>query len=154
MAALAVVIMALGGMIPLSTFVCPVLCMLILRGVLKKCGDRIGWAWYGAVAILSILMSPDKEAAAVFVFLGYYPILKPKLDKLPLKWLWKLLYFNTVVLALYQMLFHLFGMDQLAAEYWELGTVLTVVLMVLANVVFILLDRVLTRFGRRRKRRG
>jgi hypothetical protein len=106
------------------------------------------------VAILSVLLSPDKEAAAVFVFLGYYPIIKPKMDRLRVSWLWKLLYFNAVVLALYQMLFHLFGMDQLAAEYRELGTVLTAVLLVLANVVFILLDRVLGRFGRRRKRRG
>ena len=153
-AALAVVVMCLGGLIPIATFVCPMICMLVLQLIVRLCGKRIGWAWYGCVAILSVLLSPDKEAAAVFVFLGYYPIIKPRIDRLRVSWLWKLLYFNAVVLALYQMLFHLFGMDQLAAEYQELGTVLTIVLLFLANVVFILLDRVLTRFGRRRKRRG
>ena len=80
MAALAVVIMSLGTLIPVATFVCPVLCMLILQLVLKLCGSRIAWAWYGAVAILSLLMAPDKEAAAVFLFLGYYPVVKPRMD--------------------------------------------------------------------------
>ena len=154
MAALAVVIMALGGMIPLSTFVCPVLCMLILRGVLKKCGDRIGWAWYGTVAILSILMSPDKEAAAVFVFLGYYPILKPKLDKLPLKWLWKLLYFNAAILLMYWLLMHIFGMAEVIAEFAEMGTALTVVTLAMGNVTFVLLDRVLGMRLRRGRHHG
>ena len=91
MAALAVVCMSLGTLIPLATYVCPMLCMLLLRVVRTMCGDRIGWAWYGAVAILSLLMAPDKEAAAVFAALGYYPILKPKMDQLRGRWIWKLL---------------------------------------------------------------
>ena len=69
MAALAMVIMSLGGLIPFATFVCPMLCCMITKLVLSMCGKRIAWAWYGAVAILSVLMAPDKEAAAVFVFL-------------------------------------------------------------------------------------
>ena len=36
-------------------------CCLILQLVRSVNGDRIGWAWYGAVAILSVLMAPDKE---------------------------------------------------------------------------------------------
>ena len=74
MAALAAVIMSLGGLIPVATFTSPMLCMLLLAFVTKVCGKRIGWAWYGAVSILSLLMSPDKEAAAIFVFLGLYTI--------------------------------------------------------------------------------
>ena len=75
LAALALVIMNLVGLIPVATFVCPMLCMMILTLVVRFCGKRIGWAWYGAVSILSILLAPDKEAAAIFIFLGYYPIL-------------------------------------------------------------------------------
>ena len=80
-AALAVVIMNLGGLIPMATYVCPTLCMVILSFVHMACGRRIAWSWYAAVSILSLLMSPDKEAAAVFAFLGYYPILKPVFDR-------------------------------------------------------------------------
>lgn len=153
-AALAIVIMCLGGLIPIATFVCPMICMLILHLIRKLCGNRIAWAWYGVVAILSVLLGPDKEAAAVFVFLGYYPIIKPKIDRIKPNWLWKGIYFNAVILLLYQLLIYLFGMDQIAAEYRELGKVLTVVVLLIGNLCFFLLDRVLTQFGRRRKRRG
>ena len=153
-AALAIVIMCLGGLIPIATFVCPMICMLILHLIRKLCGNRIAWAWYGVVAILSVLLGPDKEAAAVFVFLGYYPIVKPKIDRIKPSWFWKAIYFNAVILLLYQLLIYLFGMDQIAAEYRELGKVLTVVVLLIGNLCFFLLDRVLTQFGRRRKRRG
>ena len=153
-AALAMVVMCLGGIVPIATFVLPMVCMLILRLICTVCGNRIGWAWYGCVALLSVLIGPDKEAAAVFACLGYYPILQPKFHKLPWPWLWKMLYFNVVVILLYCALFRIFGMDQLAAEYQDLGTVFNVVLVLLGNVVFVLLDRVLIRFGKRRKRRG
>ncbi|MBO7185168.1 MAG: hypothetical protein J6V34_05155 [Oscillospiraceae bacterium] len=150
MAALAVVIMCLGGMIPLATFVCPVLCMLLLQFVFRLCGRRIGWAWYAAVAILSMLMGPDKEGAAFFVFIGYYPLVKPKLDKLPLAWLWKLLLFNIAILIMYWILINLLGMAALAAEFKEMGMVLLLITLVLGNVTFILLDKILVRRFRRK----
>ena len=154
MAALAITIMWLGTLIPLATFVCPVLCMLILGFVYKMTGKKLAWAWYFCVALLSVMLSPDKEAAAVMVFLGYYPIIKPKIDRIKPGWLWKGIYFNAVILLLYQLLIYLFGMDQIAAEYRELGKVLTVVVLLIGNLCFFLLDRVLTQFGRRRKHRG
>ena len=154
MAALAVVVMCMGGLIPVATFICPMMCILLLTVVRDQCGNRIAWAWYGVVAILSVLLGPDKEAAAVFVFLGYYPIIKPKIDRIKPGWLWKGIYFNAVILLLYQLLIYLFGMDQIAAEYRELGKVLTVVVLLIGNLCFFLLDRVLTQFGRRRKHRG
>lgn len=143
LAALAVIIMNLGGLIPVATYVCPMLCMMLLQVVRKTCGDRIAWAWYGAVAILSLLLSPDKEAAAVFAFLGYYPIVKPKLDRLKGKWLWKGLLFNGATLLMYWLLMNLFGMAQIAAEFQEMGVVMTVVTLILGNVTFFLLDRLL-----------
>ena len=149
-AALAVVIMCMGGLIPVATFLCPMLCMLLLAVVRKNCGDRIAWAWYGAVAILGVLLGPDKEAAAVFVFLGYYPILKPKMEKLPLGWLWKGLLFNASILAMYWLLLNLFGMAQIAAEFEEMGVVLMATTLIMGNVTFFLLDRLLNiRFKRR-----
>lgn len=151
LAALAVVIMCLGTLIPLATYVCPMLCCLMLKMILSRCGKGISWAWYGAVAILSLLMSPDKEAAAVFVFLGYYPIVKPKLDAMKLGFILKALLFNGSVCILYWLLIHLFGMAQLGEEFQEMGTVMLIVTLVLGNVTFFLLDRVLTlRFRRRR----
>jgi len=143
LAALAVVIMSMGTLIPVATYVCPMFSALILQLVLKTCGSRLAWAWYGAVAILSLLLSPDKEAAAVFLALGYYPIVKPKLDRRKGKWLWKGLLFNAVILLTYWLLMHLFGFDQLAAEFGEMGILMTALMLLLGNVTFFLLDKLL-----------
>jgi len=120
-AALALVIMNLGSLIPVATYVCPMLCMLILAFVTRVCGNRIGWTWYGAVAILSVLMAPDKEAAAVFVFLGFYPIVKPRFDRLRFPLIPKLALFNVLILIMYWLLLRLLGMEQIAAEFEEMA---------------------------------
>lgn len=151
LAALAVTIMSLGTLIPIATYVCPVLCMVVLNILAMICGDRIGWAWYGAVALLSALLAPDKEAAAMFAFLGYYPLIKPKLDKTRLKWLWKILFFNVTILAAYWFLMHLLGMAAIAEEFREMGAVLTAAMLLLGNLTFFLLDRLLSRDFRRKK---
>ena len=110
---------------------------------MRSCGRRIGWAWYGAVAILSLLLGPDKEAAAVFAFLGYYPMLKPELDRMKLGLFLKLVLFNSVILLMYWVLIRLFSMDAIAEEYAVLGTAMTVVMLILGNVTFLMLDKVL-----------
>ena len=147
-AALAAVIMSLGGLIPVATFTCPMLCMLLLAFVTRMCGNRIGWAWYGVVAVLSLLLGPDKEAASVFVFLGFYPIVKPRFDRLRFAVIPKLALFNVLILTMYALLIRLFGVSQIGAEFAEVGRVLTVVMLLLGNVIFLLLDWVLTRFSR------
>ena len=147
-AALALVIMNLGSLIPVATYVCPMLCMLILAFVTKMCGNRIGWAWYGAVAILSVLMAPDKEAAAVFVFLGFYPIVKPRFDRFRFPVIPKLALFNVLILIMYWLLLRLFGMDQIAAEFAEMGQILTALMLLMGNLIFFLLDFALNRFAR------
>ena len=147
--ALAVVIMCLGTLIPVGTYVCPMVCAVVLQMVLKTCGTRIAWAWYGAVAILGLLLAPDKEAAAVFVFLGHYPIVKPKLDRKRLSWLWKGLLFNCSVGLLYWLLIGLLGVSEVAREYAQMGVVFTALMLVLGNVTFCLLDKLLgRRFGK------
>lgn len=81
LAAMAVCVMCLGSLIPVNTYVSPMLCALLLQVVLNACGGWIAWAWFFAVAILSLLLCPDREAAGVLLTLGYYPILKRFLDK-------------------------------------------------------------------------
>ena len=151
LAALAVVIMCLGTSLVVATYACPVLCMVLLRIVLNLCGRRMAWAWYGAVALLSALLAPDKEAAAVFLFLGYYPIVKPWLDRRKLSWLWKGLLFNSVTGIMYWLLMNLLGMDYLAEEFFGMGLVMLAVLLVLGNVTFFLMDRMLGMKLRKRK---
>jgi hypothetical protein len=107
------------------------------------------------VAILSLPMGPDKEAAAVFVFLGYYPILRPWLNKLRPDWLFKGLYFNAVIAVLYTLLLKVLGFAEILEDYAEMGAVMTVAMLIMGNITFFLLDRLLSlRFGAPRQRHG
>ncbi len=150
--ALALVIMCMGGLIPFATYVCPMLCTITLYIVLQNCGKRIAWIWYVAVALLGLLMGPDKEAAAVFVLLGYYPIVKPKLERSRLRIVWKLLLFNGAIALLYTVLIHLLGISDVMADTEELGIIGLVIMLVLGNLVFFLLDRLLTMLEKKRRR--
>lgn len=150
LAALAAVIMSIGGLIPVNTYACPVLCTVLCYIVLRFCGRRIAWAWYAVVCILSLLLGPDKEAAAVYVFFGYYPMLKSLFDRCKFRVLWKLLYFNGSAAVLYGLLIWVVGMTRLAQEYLELGVLGLAVMLILGNASFIMLDILLTRLMRKK----
>lgn len=151
MAALAVVIMCLGGVIPVATFVCPMLCIFLTWVVYTFCGGRIAWAWYAAVSILCLLLGPDKEAALIYVCLGYYPLIRLFFERIKLGFLLKLLYFNGIILLIYGLIIRLLALAELAEEYAEFGFVSAAVMLVLGNVLFFLLDRILKVFTQRFK---
>ena len=152
--AVAMVIMCLGGLIPVSTYICPVMCMLILQMVLNLCGRKIAWAWYIMVSLLSLLLGPDKEAAALLVLLGYYPIIKPKMDRLPLKILWKLVLFNAVTVFMYTAVVALLGLEAIIVEHNFLGYASLALMILLGNATFFLLDKLLTRFAPNKTRKA
>ena len=131
LAAVAIVIMCLIGLIPVATYVCPMLCCTLQYIVLRFCGRRIAWAWFGVVAILAVLMAPDKEAAMVFLFLGYYPLIKPYLDRRKLSVVLKGLYFNISVLVAYFLMIYLLGLQQIVQENTELGMIGLILVFVL-----------------------
>lgn len=74
--ALGAVCMLLGGMIPFATFCCPVLASLALLPAMDECGGAWALGLYAVLSALSLLLAPDRESAALFVFLGYYPLLQ------------------------------------------------------------------------------
>lgn len=145
--ALAVVIMMMGGLIPVATFCCPILVCFLTAPVLCECGTGMALCAYAAVAILSCLLCPDKEAAVLYLFLGWYPAARPMFERTrrPLRLILKLLVFNCAVAAVYALLLFVLGMDALRAELSSLGTVMLVITLVLGNAVFLLFDFTLPR---------
>ena len=140
MTAVAVVIMCLGSLIPVNTYLCPVLCILITRPVIAYCGRRIGWCYYIATAVLGLMLAPDREAALVYAFLGYYPMIRPFFEKLGVfSWYAKLLLFTLAGAASYGMLLLVMGAGAAMAEGW----VLTLVTVLLWDLLFLLTDRLL-----------
>ncbi len=145
--AVAMTILFFGGMIPVSTYVCPVLCMIILQMVLNYCGKRIAWPWYFMISFLALLLGPDKEAAVLLTLLGYYPIIKPKMDKFPVPILCKLVFFNAVIILMYTAVVALLGLEAIVIENTFIGYGSLVLMLVLGNATFFLLDTILTRFA-------
>ena len=145
--ALAVAVMAMGTIIPVATYCCPLLASMTIVPVLIVCGEKLSWAMFAASAILSLLLAPDKEAAAIFLALGYYPIIKPKLDKLPKprRILAKLLLFNAAIFAVYGALLFVLRLDALREEFFSMGGVLALALLLGGNVIFWLDDKLLER---------
>lgn len=139
--AVAVVIMSLGSIIPVNTYVCPVLCIVLTRPVLARCGKKIGWCYYLATAILSLMLAPDREAAFVYAFLGYYPMIRPFFDKLGVLALpAKLLLFTLAGAASYGLLLLVMGAAAAMTEGW----LITVVTVILWDVMFLMTDRMLS----------
>ena len=151
MAALAVVIMCFGGMIPFMTYVSPVIAMIIGAVVLKIISKAGFFTWYFAVAILAVLLSPDKEAASVFIAFGCYPAVRMIFEKSPFRWLLKFIYFNIVILILYWLLINIMGMQQLASEFADLGKIMTILMLIIGNVIFVMIDLSLRRLDGMKK---
>lgn len=148
-AALMLVVMLLGTAIPMTLFLCPALAGALAIPIVWEFGSKAGLLLYAAVSLLSLLLAPDKEAALLFVFLlGWYPILRPKLQHIPsapLRVAVKLGICVGAVCAVYGLLLFVFTMPDLQteAEAWTLPLLL--VMAVLGCVVFLLYDQLLAR---------
>ena len=57
----------------------------------------------------------------------------------------KLIFFNTVILLMYWILISFLGIDDIIQEYRELGTITTVITLILGNMTFFMLDLILSR---------
>ena len=146
--ALAVTLLALGGILPGMTFCAPILAMAVLLPVLEELGPRAAGTVYAAVSILALLLVPDRETALVYLFFGWYPILRPKIAALPFRparVLARLAVCNAAALALYGLALRLMGLaEDLLESVWYLNAAL----LAAGNVVFLLTDATLARLTR------
>ena len=128
-AALSVVIMLIGGVIPIATYAVPMLCGALLLPILIEFGKSAAWATFFSVAFLSLILSFDKEAAFFYLFIGYYPIVKWPMDRIRPKGkqiLCKALLFTGAIVLMYALLFLLFPMEAMVQEFREMGIILSV----------------------------
>ena len=145
--ALAVVVMILAGAIGIGTFAGPVLAMAALLPVLEEYGPKAAAAAYAAAAILALLLVPEPELALVFAAFGWYRILRPRIARIPtrrLRLVLKIIICTAVILALYGVLLRFLG---LTADLMDAAPLFNLVLLVLGNVTFLLLDLALERLS-------
>lgn len=104
LSALGVALMYLGSFIEVLDLSVALLASFSVIVLVIERGGVYPWLVYAATGILAVLLLPNKSAAVEFVcFMGFYPIVKEKVEGLnarPLRILLKLLCFNvSLVLA-------------------------------------------------------
>ena len=120
LSALAVTVMMLGGLIPVATYCSPMIAGVLLLPVMSELGDRWAWMTWAVTAALALLLSVDREAAFLYCFLGYYPILRPYLDAVKPKaarFLLKLGFFTLTLGAMYALLLWVFQLSSLLEDF-------------------------------------
>ena len=146
-AALCVALMLLGAVIPIAMFIAPAVAGFLIATVCVECGRTMALTAYAAVSLLALLFVPDKEVALIFVFLlGYYPLAKPRFDRIRpalLRVLCKLLLCNGAVLAMYGLLFLLVPAGSVAQELRTTALAGAALTLAMGNVAFLLYDRAL-----------
>jgi len=144
--ALSVVLMMLTTIIPVFMYVLPIVTGLLVLFVAELSDKKWGLGVYFSTATLSLLLITDKEAALTYtLFFGYYPLIKDIIEKLP-KWVarvLKLCLFNIATIGIGVISFFLFGVS--GEEYNEFGKYTIPILLIMANVAFILYDVCLTK---------
>ena len=135
-AALGVVLMLLGAVLGLGTYMSPMFVGWCLIPIGKHYGAKYQVMLWIVISVLCALFVTNIEQNLMFIFLfGWYPIARPKLQKLPktMRFLTKLLVFNGIVISLEAIIISVLVPE--AMELW-----LAVALMVMGNAAFFFYD--------------
>ena len=119
-AALGSVVMLSGGLIPVFTYCSPLIASILLVSVLEEYSPAEAWMVWAVTAVLSLLIGIDKEASFFYVFLGWYPIMKPALDRIPgriVRLLIKTLIFLAAIGAMYAMICFVFQLSEVLSSF-------------------------------------
>ena len=120
-AALSLTLLLLSSLIPFATYAVPAMAGIALLPIGIEIGLSVGALSYGAVALLGLLILPDREVSMLFItFFGYYPLLKLRIDRtlrhrFP-RVLLKFGIFNVTMIGCYWAVIRLLGMGQSAEE--------------------------------------
>ena len=145
LAALALVCLFFGGTVSIASIACPVLASLVMIPVYMECGTKWGLLLYATVGILGLILAPTKECAVLFIAYGNYPVIRKYLGRLPINKLWKLLYFNVVLVLAYGIMLFVFPIPELVEEYREIGKWVLGAMILIGNVSFFIYDILIDR---------
>lgn len=146
-AALSLVMLISVAIIPFLTYALPAAAGILIVLMVIEIDKKWAFGVYCAVAILGVLLVPNKEVAAMYLaFFGYYPIIKAVFEnKLPawLSWILKTLSFLATMAGSYFVLIKLFGLE--IDEMEEYGLIAIPILLGSGLLAFIIYDIALTK---------
>lgn len=148
-ASLCLLLMFLSSVLPFTSFAMPMLAGAMLMAVVIENGEKTAWLVFIAVSLLSLFIVADIDAKLLFIaFFGYYPIIRSKFERIPQKprrILFKLLLFNSTMIAGYFASLYLFGLDELAKDSEFIGKYLPAAMLAGLNVTFLMYDFLLAK---------
>ncbi len=126
----------------MATVALPAIAGCLLIPVVVEANVRWGFATYAAVAVLSFIIAPDREAALFYiVFFGYYPVLFAVIGRIKnkvLRYAAKLLVFNAALTVEVLVSVNLLGIPM--NEIGDLGQYSLIITYVLYNIICIFYD--------------
>lgn len=146
-AALSLVLMISVAIIPFLTYALPAAAGLLTVIIVMEIDKKWAFGVYCTVAILGMLLVPDKEVAVMYLaFFGYYPILKAVAEsRLPVAvgWIIKVASFLSTMVISYFLMIKFMGVT--IDEVDEMGIVAIPLLLGLGTFAFIIYDIALTK---------
>lgn len=147
LSSLCTVIMLLS-FFPYFTYAVPAFSSLVMMIILIELGAKWAFFSYLTSSFLIFLFAETESKILFILFFGFYPIMKAlieKINKTLIEWPLKLALFNTMVLLAYFVLTKLFMLP--LDDFGDLQKYGTLILLVLANVVFVLYDIVISKMA-------
>lgn len=138
MAAVCIVLLLLGAVLELGIYAAPMFAGLCLVPLGEKWGRKYQTALWLAISLLAFLLVPNVEENLIFFgFFGWYPILRPTLQKMPkpLRLPIKLLLFNLVIAMIEWLVIYLLVPEDMTKLF-------LLILLGVSNLVFLLYDSI------------
>ena len=146
-AAVSLVMMISVAIIPFLTYALPAVAGLFIVFIVIEIDKKWAFGVYCTVAILGMLLVPDKEVAVMYLaFFGYYPILKSLIEaKVPtvLGWITKVLTFVSTMVVSYYLMIKLMGVT--IDETEDFGMMAYPILLGMGTFAFVMYDIALTK---------
>lgn len=143
-ASLCMLCMFLTGVFPMFYLILPMLASGLIFIMAMETSAYWGFLTYVSVGLLSIFVTPNKDASLAFLlFFGYYPLLRPGIGRMRLRllsFLLRLALFNAAVLSFFWIAVYLLGMDALVESLGDYGKYGGYILLGIANLMFLSYD--------------
>lgn len=123
------VLMLFGSVLAVLTYAAPLLASVCLIPVIREFGSVKAWLCWAVSAVLSVLLSPDKELAFYYAAVCYYPIIRRhflKLKPTALRIMAKTLFFMVVEAVLYVFLYFVLKLEAVVKDLGSQGAVMLI----------------------------
>ena len=146
--ALSVVLMLVTTVLPVMMYVLPIITGILIMLTAEVTNKKWAIGTFFSTAIISLLLLTEKETALTYLFFfGWYPLIREHLSKIPkaLQYIVKFIMFNFSAVAIGVVGVYVFGLSK--DDYTEFGKFTIPILLVMANVVFVLYELMLKKYS-------